>query len=460
MPRVRRVEKIPLTLPPLLSAVVGLRLAISVAAAGEQAEVSFVKDIAPILVAKCATCHQPSKTKGNYQVHTFGAFMTPGRSKEPPVVAGHPEKSHLFQLLIARDPDDRMPQKDDALLPEQIALFRRWIEQGAIAAGIDRDKPLSDLAAPAKQPAPPVRYPRTVPILALAFHPTTGELAAGGYHEVTVWNPTQRTLVRRIQNVARQVQQLAFSPDGRLLAVAAGTPGRLGEVKLFDPSTGKFVRAVGTASDLMNSVAFNSDGKRLAMAGADNSVTVIDVESGDRIFRSELNADWVMQLAYRPDDNQLASASRDKTVRLIDGKTGELEQTYAGHSGAVFAVAFSPDGKEILSAGRDRSIQLWQETDAKKLGEAGPLPAEILRFVPIKERLYVGLSDGEIREYQINGKRVELVQIVGRHGDFVGALAAHEATGRLASGGYDGRIRLWRLGKAELESDFLAMPEE
>src|SRR5262245_16758643 len=57
--------------------------------------VNFVKEVAPILAAKCVACHQPSKTKGGYQLHTFGAFMTAGRSKESPVVAGDPKKSHL-----------------------------------------------------------------------------------------------------------------------------------------------------------------------------------------------------------------------------------------------------------------------------------------------------------------------------------------------------------------------------
>ena len=420
--------------------------------------VNFAREIAPILAAKCVACHQPSKTKGGYQVHTFKAFMTAGRSKEVPVVPGNPNKSHLFQLLNARDPDDRMPQDDEPLSPEQIAMIRRWIEEGARADGMDPDKPLSILVAAQGSSAPPAEYSRVIPILALAFNSDGSRLAAGAYHEVIVWDPGTGRLLRRIQNVARQVQQLSFSPDGSLLAVAAGTPGRLGEVKLLDSATGQLLRTAGLAPDLMNSVAFSPDGRHLALAGADNSISLIDATSGALLFRSELNADWVMQLAFSSDGKQIASASRDKTVRLLDVKNGELEQTYTGHNSAVFAVAFLPGGKGVISGGRDRSIHLWQESDGKKIGDSGPLPGEILRLAVMGERIVAGLNNGEIREYRVNGKRIEFVRKVGQHGDSVAALAADEKTSRLASAGFDGQIRVWDLKEEALEREFAGLP--
>ena len=79
--------------------------------------VSFSKDIAPLLQAKCVTCHNAEITKGGYRLHTFAELLKPGESKDSPLVAGDPAKSKLHQLLLATDPDDRMPQKDDPLPP-------------------------------------------------------------------------------------------------------------------------------------------------------------------------------------------------------------------------------------------------------------------------------------------------------------------------------------------------------
>src|SRR6478672_11363283 len=68
------------------------------------------------------------------------------------------------------------------------------------------------------QPDPPQAYRRPVPIMAVAFNQDGQQLAASGYHEVTVWTPAG-VLARRISNVAERTYSLNYSPDGSLLAV-------------------------------------------------------------------------------------------------------------------------------------------------------------------------------------------------------------------------------------------------
>jgi len=156
--------------------------------ASSDSAVSFAKDIAPVFAAKCVTCHGPEKTKGGYRIDSFSALIQPGESKEAPVLAGEPARSHLFQLIAAKDPDDRMPQKDDPLPAKQIELIERWIKQGARFDGSDPRQTLASLVAAGAQPDPPANYVRPVPVVALAFSPNGKELAAGGYHEITVWD--------------------------------------------------------------------------------------------------------------------------------------------------------------------------------------------------------------------------------------------------------------------------------
>ena len=68
--------------------------------------VSFRKEIAPILIAKCVACHGAEKTKGGYQLHTFETLMKGGESKEPAMTPGQPARSKLITLITAKDPDD------------------------------------------------------------------------------------------------------------------------------------------------------------------------------------------------------------------------------------------------------------------------------------------------------------------------------------------------------------------
>ncbi|HEY0549060.1 MAG TPA: c-type cytochrome domain-containing protein, partial [Verrucomicrobiae bacterium] len=260
------------------------------------AEVSFTKDIAPIFVAKCLACHNAEKAKGGYRMYHFDALMKPGSSKDASVVAGKPSESALFKLITAKDEDERMPQKDDPLPSAQIASIKQWIEQGARFDGADRSVPLAVLAPP-QYPAAPRAYSVPIPITALAFDVSGERLAASGYHEITLWNSRSGELMQRIGNVAERTFDLAFSSDGRWLACASGTPGKVGEVKLFNATDGELARVLVTTADAELCLAFSPDNKFLAAGGADNVIRIWDMENGKQSHNIEQHADWVLALA-------------------------------------------------------------------------------------------------------------------------------------------------------------------
>lgn len=251
------------------------------------AEVSFTKEVAPIFVAKCLACHNAEKAKGGYRLHNFDALVKAGSSKDASLVVGKPDESKLFQLITARDEDDRMPQKDEALSAAQIATVKKWIEQGAKFDGTDRSIALAVLSPP-QHPAAPRAYAAAIPITALAFDVSGEHLAASGYHEITIWNSRSGTLTQRIGNVAERTFDLAFSPEGGWLACASGTPGKIGEVKLFNATNGELARILATTTDAAVCLAFSPDGQRLAAGGADNVIRIWDVESGRLLDRKSV----------------------------------------------------------------------------------------------------------------------------------------------------------------------------
>jgi hypothetical protein len=420
-----------------------------------QEPVAFVRQIAPVLREKCLTCHGPEKAKGGFRLDTFELMSKPGSSKLPPLVAGSPEKSHLFELLTTTVEDDRMPQKDGALPREQIGLFERWIREGARFDGPDPKATLASLAALMDQPLAPETYIAPVPITAIAFHPAGKELAVSGYHEITIWNPETGSLLRRITNVAQRTFALAYNSDGTILAAASGTPGRSGEAKLFDAHTGGRIRTLVGTPDVMLSVCFSPDSARLACAGTDNAIRVFDTASGHLQLTSEQHADWVTSVAFSADGSNIVSASRDKTVRVYDAASGELETTYTGHSEAVFAAAFSTDPKYALSAGRDKKIHTWEVKDGKKSGELSA-EGEIQRLIVSTNGIFVAAGTA-IRHYAKDSKR-ELLHTFTGHADLVYGLAIHDASEQLASGSFDGEIRLWNIRDGTLLRKFTAAP--
>ena len=157
------------------------------------APVSFTKDLAPILADKCVTCHEEKKAKGRYRVDTFELLGKAGSSDEPSLTPGKPDASTLYTRLTSHDEDERMPQKDDPLPPAQIALFKQWIDEGAKFDGASPKTPLAELLIKKEAPTTLEKYPRPVPVTALAFAPDGQSCFSSGYHEVLEWSVADGT---------------------------------------------------------------------------------------------------------------------------------------------------------------------------------------------------------------------------------------------------------------------------
>ena len=94
--------------------------------------IDFARDIRPLLASKCYDCHGPEEPKGGLPLTARAHALRGGKSGLPALVPGSAERSEIFQRVISPHDDEVMPQKGDRLKPAEIALLKRWIEEGAV----------------------------------------------------------------------------------------------------------------------------------------------------------------------------------------------------------------------------------------------------------------------------------------------------------------------------------------
>jgi len=424
--------------------------------------VSFMRNVAPVLVRNCIACHNPKKSESKYVMTSFAQLAKGGKQGEgTTLVPGKPEESYLLDVILP-DAEPRMPYKLDPLPQEEIGLVETWIAQGAKYDGTSQGEDWTFLLRKTQVVTIPETYPVAVPVTAVAFSPDGQQVTASGYHELTLWKIADGKLARRIRGLSERTYGIRYSGDGKWLATASGDPGQYGLARLWaaDPAgTARPVRDMAESQDAVFAVAFSPDGKRLATAGADRIVRVHETETGKVLVQIEDHADWIFDIAFSPDGKKLATASRDKTSKVFDLEKKESLVTFTGHGQPVYTVAFTPDGKAIASGGEDNAIRVWTiEGEAKQVREIGGFGGTVfkLRYSPDGKTLAACSGDSSVRLFKSeNGAQVRSLQ---GHRDWVYAVEFSADSKTLASGSWDGEVRLWSLADGKLLRTIIAAP--
>jgi len=87
--------------------------------------VDFAHEVLPLIKTACAECHTNGNYKGSFSIDTRESLL-----EAEVVEVGKSGESDLIERLMSDDPEYRMPAEGDPLTAEQVAVFRRWIDEG------------------------------------------------------------------------------------------------------------------------------------------------------------------------------------------------------------------------------------------------------------------------------------------------------------------------------------------
>ena len=209
----------------------------------------------------------------------------------------------------------------------------------------------------------------------------------------------------------RRIQDIAYSPDGTILAVAVGNG-----IWLYDAQTGQeLAQCAGHIHKVFN-IAFRPDGETLASVagGQDQTIRMWDVHTGKNLRTFKFQA-W--DVAFSPDGKTIVCGGSSHKVYLLDADTGKRIRTFIGHKGYdyhVLNVAFSPDGKTIAGmGGHSKTVILWDANTGELLrtfpGQTKGIQS-LLTFSPDGKMIASGFHSDTIFLWDVHtGKRLQAI---------------------------------------------------
>lgn len=292
------------------------------------------------------------------------------------------------------------------------------------------------------------------PITAVAFAPDGDSVVAisqSGIH-VYDWPVLKKSLT--LEASMPNLHALAFSPDGKRLAVGGGYPAEDGVVEIFTWPAGDAVGKFDDHDDSVRSLVW-IDNQRLISASIDRSIRQWDIQEMHHSQLFSGHSRSVDCVAILSDGKTLISTGTDCTLRVWDLESEQLVRSLNQHTRPVNALAVRPATEGlpmVATAADDRTIRFWQPTIGRMMRYARLASAPLsVTWTNDGSRLLAACVDGHVRI--INPVNVTVIREIPVLQGWAYALAVHPIDGNIVVAGADGQI--WKVDLQDTQESAL-----
>jgi WD40 repeat protein len=257
--------------------------------------------------------------------------------------------------------------------------------------------------------------------------------------------------------------QIAYSPDGSLLALARGigaTP--TGTLEIWETATNRRVHnIVLEKQNAVNALAFSPDGQRIATgASYIPPITIWDVATGEQLqtVGGAKATTPSTRLAFTPDGTQLFATDENAVTTRFSLTPSYNLRTLTGHRGIVWEVELSPNGQYAMTAGEDHSIRVWDWQTGAQLYQFPEQPERVysVSYSPSGDAVLVGGYDGQPRLYDNSGN---LLATFPAHRSWIVDAVFRPDGNAFATAGQDGSVVAWNRIAAMPEWSVEGLPQ-
>lgn len=437
-------------------------------------KINYTDHIAPIIRAKCGTCHSAGEAKGGLVLDNYGATMTGGASGAV-VEPGDVDGSRLW-ALVAHKEQPYMPPKDGKLADDQLALINKWIVGGALENKNSvvkvKAKPTLTLTKTdnaADKPAGPPPMPENLPtepltvsargnvVTAVAASPWAPVVAVAGHKQVLLYGMDDFALIGVLPFPEGSINVLRFSRNGTLLLAAGGRGGQSGKAVAFDVKTGKRVFESGNEPDAVLAADISPDHTLVAVGGPKKLVHVYSTSDGDLEYELKKHTDWVTALEFSPDGTKLATADRSNGLIVWEADTGREVYVLNGHTAMINAVSWRSDSKMLATASEDGTVRQWEMLEGKQFKSTnahgnGAASVQFLR----DGRLVSTGRDKTTKLWDANGNQVRAFPNLA---DLGLRVTFSETNGYVIAGDWTGTLKVWNAADGVEKAALVTNPQ-
>ncbi len=426
--------------------------------------VSYSRQILPLFKTQCLGCHSGATPPSGYSMETRDKLIAGGR-RGAALTVGKGAESNLVRYMTG-ELKPKMPP-NGAIDLEKIALVRRWIDEGA---KVDSERMLEGVRGGEgerrRRGEEGTRAGTKIgnaaaPVTTLAYSPDGKTLAVGGFRVVRLVDSATGEVRQTIGGCADQVQCVAWSSDGKCLAASGGIPAQAGEVVIFDTSTWKPLRSLVGHAEVVYAVAWKPNSMELVTGSLDKTACIWDGMTGRQTHIIKDHAEGVLGVAYSPDGKLLATGSLDRSAKLFDTTNWKRVAALTAHQDGVTRVAFNHNGSLLATVGLDRTLRVWtikkdgMENPDRTQNEGDSINA--CAFSPDGSLLVYGASNNRVKMFNQDGSKQ--THDLREPQDWVYSVAVSADNQTVAGGTQDGKILFWDAKMGKLLREVALLPK-